>query len=155
LKRVINCFKIISIYILCVSVWVSVCLFESNKCQNGWTHRIKNLCGISHDPREGLWIIKILKISPQQNSILIKFWKSTTFFYKIWKLLFCYYFTMYIHTDKMFTIEDSQVINKTYIIPGLLEVPVSSSCGTNLNQRAISFGWIYITFARINCLNFP
>ena len=141
MKRAINCFKIISIYILCVSVWVSVCLFESNKCQNGWTHRIKNLCGISHDPREGLWIIKISKISPQQ--------KFTTFFIKS-ALLFCYYFTMYIHTEKMFTIEDSQVINKTYItIPGLLEVPVSSSCGTNLNQRAISFGWKYIKFSII------
>ena len=33
-------------------------------------------------PREGLWLIKISKISLQQNSIFIKIWKSTNFFFK-------------------------------------------------------------------------
>ena len=47
---------------------------------------------VGHDPREGLWMVKILKISLQQNLIFIQFWKSTIFFYKI-RELFCYFYT--------------------------------------------------------------
>ena len=47
------------------------CLFVSNKRQI--------LCGTSHNPREGLWIIKISKINLHQNSIFIKFKNSTIF----------------------------------------------------------------------------
>ncbi len=40
-----------------------VCLFDvSNKRQNGWTDRAQIFCGTSHDHREGLWIINILKM---------------------------------------------------------------------------------------------
>ena len=39
--------------------WVGVCLFVSNKRQNGWSDLAQILCGTSHDPREGLRMIKI------------------------------------------------------------------------------------------------
>ena len=69
----------LSIYILCLSV----CLFVSNKRQHGWTDQALILCGTLHDPREGLWMIKISKISLQQQLIFIKFWKTTKYCYKI------------------------------------------------------------------------
>ena len=34
-----------------------VCLFVSNKRENGWTDRTQSLCGTSHDPRQDLGII--------------------------------------------------------------------------------------------------
>ena len=52
---------------------LSVCLFVSNKRQNGRTDRAQIFCGTSREPREGLWIIKISNISLYQNSIVIKF----------------------------------------------------------------------------------
>ena len=78
------------IYFTCLS-WRLVCLFVSNKRPNGWTDRAQILCRTSHDYREGLWIIKSLKISLQRNLLFIKFWKSTncflwnprTFFYSV------------------------------------------------------------------------
>ena len=57
------------------------CLFVSNKRQNGRTVRAQILCGISQDPREGLWMNKVSKISLQQNSIVIKFWKSANYLF--------------------------------------------------------------------------
>ena len=51
---------------------LSVCLFVSNKLQNGWTDRAQIFCGTSHDHREGLWMIKISNICLHQNSIIIK-----------------------------------------------------------------------------------
>ena len=53
----------------------SVCLFASNKRQNGWTDRVQILCGTSRDPREGLWIIKILIICVSKFYIFVKFWR--------------------------------------------------------------------------------
>ena len=38
-------------YILCLSV--------SDKRLNGWTNWAQNLCETLHNPREGLWTIKI------------------------------------------------------------------------------------------------
>ena len=52
-----------------------VCLFVSNKRQNGWTDRAQIFCRTSRDSREGLWKIKILNICLHQNSIVIKFLK--------------------------------------------------------------------------------
>ena len=71
-------------------------MFLTNKRQNGWTDRDQILCGTSRDPREGLWMIKITKICQQQNSIYIKFRKSTIFKKKIRKLfcLFLFLFTI-------------------------------------------------------------
>jgi len=40
---------------------LGVCLFVFSKRQNGWTDRAQIVWGNSRDPREGLWIIKILK----------------------------------------------------------------------------------------------
>ena len=67
--------------------WVSVCLFVSNKRQNGWTDRAQILCWTSCDPRKGLWMIKIAKICVLKFFIFEKFWKrakiimkSTNFF---------------------------------------------------------------------------
>ena len=62
---------------------LSVNLFVSNKCPNGWTDRVQIFCGTLRDPREGSWMIKTSKICLQQNSIFNKFetfWKSTKFF---------------------------------------------------------------------------
>ena len=50
------------INLACLSVCLFVCLFVSNKRQNGWTDRAQIFCGTSRDPREGLWMIEILKI---------------------------------------------------------------------------------------------
>ena len=58
-----------------MSVCLSVCLFVSNKRQNGWTDRAQIFCGTSRDSRKGLWIIKISNICLHQNSIVIKFFK--------------------------------------------------------------------------------
>ena len=86
-----------SIYKFGLSVCLSVCLFESNKRQNGWTDRAQIFCGTSRDSREGLWIIKISNICLHKIRfplIFLKFWKSTKLFVKIRELfLFC--FTMY------------------------------------------------------------
>ena len=49
------------IYLYINLAWVSVCLFVSNKRQNGWTNRAHIFCGSSRDPREGLWMIKFKK----------------------------------------------------------------------------------------------
>ena len=76
-----------SIYKFGLSVCLSVCLFVSNKRQNGWTDRAQIFCGTSCDPREGLWMIKFSKIWIYQNLIFenfenprIFFWKSAKFF---------------------------------------------------------------------------
>ena len=59
----------ISLYINIL--FLSGCLFVSNKLQNGWTDRVQIFWGSPPDPREGLWI---------QNLPLTKF-----DFWKIWK----------------------------------------------------------------------
>ena len=69
------------IRIYALLVCMPVCLFLPNKRQNDWTDRAQILYGTSHDPRERT--IKILKIRLRQNSIVIKFRKSTIFFLHI------------------------------------------------------------------------
>ena len=71
------------IYFVCLSS----SLFVSNKLQNYWTDRAQILCMISHDPKESLWMIKISKISLQQNLIFVKFW-NPRFFHKIRELFY-------------------------------------------------------------------
>ena len=46
----------ISIYKFGLSACLFVCLFVSNKRQNGWTDRAKFFCGTSRDHRKGLWM---------------------------------------------------------------------------------------------------
>ena len=56
-------YRVTNIYIYTLLVFLSVCLFfcpfVSIKPQNGWTDKAKIVCGTLHDPREGLWNIKI------------------------------------------------------------------------------------------------
>ena len=40
-------------YIFFMYVWLSDCLFVSNKRQNNWNDWAQILCGTSHDTREG------------------------------------------------------------------------------------------------------
>ena len=65
-------YSVLSIYKFGLSVCLSVCLFVSNKRQNGWTDQAQIFCGTSRDHREGLWMIKILNICLHQNSIFLK-----------------------------------------------------------------------------------
>ena len=91
-------------YILCLSVlsWVFACLFVSNKHQNDWTNPAQILCATSHDPREGLWMIKIKKLV--SNKILFSLnWKPRNYFYKIRELFLFLFYNAY--KEKMFTIE--------------------------------------------------
>ena len=81
-----------SIYKFGLSVCLSVCLFVSNKRQNGWTDRAQIFCGTSRDPREGLWMIKFSKICLHQNSIFKNFENPRIFFWKSAKF-FCYLLT--------------------------------------------------------------
>ena len=62
------CLRLIYIckYFACLSVWVSVCLYPINVRQNDWTEPAQN------DPREGLWMLKITKMS---NSFYFLFLK--------------------------------------------------------------------------------
>ena len=105
---------------------LSVCLFVSNKRQNGWTDRAQILCGISQAPGKVYKWSKLKKIvfkvfyfckknlnfeNPriffykirEQNSISNKFSKSTKFFYEIRELFFCFFF-FNVHKENMFTI---------------------------------------------------
>ena len=68
---------------VCLSVWVFVCLFASNKRQNGWTDQAQIFCVISRDPREGLWMIKFSKTCLHQNSIFENFENPRILFCKI------------------------------------------------------------------------
>ena len=57
-----------------------------------------NLCGTSHDPREGFWMVRIYNFPKHFN------------FRKIWKIcdFFCYCFTMYkekTHTEQQLKVE--------------------------------------------------
>ena len=67
-----NEFYTTSIFKFGLSVCLSICLFVSNKSQNGWTDRAQIVCGTSRDPREGLWMIEILNICLHQNSMYTK-----------------------------------------------------------------------------------
>jgi len=84
---------------------VSVCLFVSNKRQNGWTDRAQIFCGTSRDPREGLWMIENLNICLHQNSIFIKFFKILKIheiFCENPRIIFVLFYN--VHKEKMFTI---------------------------------------------------
>ena len=58
---------------------LSVCLFVSNKRQNGWTDRAQIFCGTSRYFREGLWMIKIFKKCFVKK---FKFLKIREYFFK-------------------------------------------------------------------------
>ena len=86
--------KLQSIYKFSLSVCLGVCLFVSNKRQNGWTDRAQIFGVTSQDPREGLWMIKFSKICLYQNSIFENFENPRNFFSKIREIFcFCYLLT--------------------------------------------------------------
>ena len=78
-----------------------VCLFVSNKRQNGWTARANIFCGISRDPREGLWMIKFSKICLHQNLILENFKNPQKMFSKICEI-FCFWYLLTRRTPMYF-----------------------------------------------------
>jgi len=95
----------VSIYKFGLSVCLFVCLFVSNKRQNGWTDRAQIFCGTSRDPRKGLWMIKILNICLHQNSIFIKFFKILKIheiFCENPRIIFVLFYD--VHKENMFTI---------------------------------------------------
>ena len=98
-----NANAIIYIYTLLVCLSVGL-FFVSNKRPNGWHDRAKVLCGTSHNPGEGLWMIKISKISLQWNLIVIHFLKSWKLFDKFHKLIVLFLFYN-VHKENIFTIE--------------------------------------------------
>ena len=84
---------------------MGVCLFVSNKRQNGWTDRAQIFCGTSRDPREGLWMIKVSNICLHQNSIFIKFLKILKiheFFCENPRIIFVVFYD--VRKENMFTI---------------------------------------------------
>ena len=101
-----NTFKTnLLLYKFGLSVCLSVCLFVSNKRQNGWTDRAQIFCGTSREPREGLWIIKISNICLYQNSIVIKFLKILKIreiFCENPRIIFILFYD--VHKENMFTI---------------------------------------------------
>ena len=79
--------------------WVSVYLFVSNKRQNGSTNQANIFCGTSHDPREGLWMLKGTK---NGCSKVFDFCKISELFKNPWTFFVCfrlYKETMLFHLD--------------------------------------------------------
>ena len=82
-----------------------VCLFVSNKRQNGWTDRAQIFWGTSRDHRKGLWMIKISNICLHQNSIFIKFVKILKIhdiFCENPRIIFVLFYD--VHKENMFSI---------------------------------------------------
>ena len=75
--------SLIGIYYLlgCLGVCMFVCIQYTSKRLN---RSSPILCGTSHDPREGLWMIQFTKFCLQQNSIHEIFFNPQTF------LCFCF-----------------------------------------------------------------
>ena len=95
-----------------LSWWVSVCVFFSNKHQNGWTDPVQ-ICLLDLLWPQGRFMNdQNLKNSLQQNSISIKFWKSTKFFDKIRKVFLFSFSNVY--KEKMFTISSITAISSNY-----------------------------------------
>ena len=89
----------------CLFVCLGVCLFASNKRQNTKTDRAQIFCGTSRDPREGLWMIKIVNTCLHQNSISIKFIKILKIheiFCENPRIIFVFFYD--VHKENMFTI---------------------------------------------------
>ena len=93
------------INLACLSVWVFVWLFLSNKRHNGWTDRGQIFCETSRDHREGLWMIKISNICLHQNSIfikLLKILKIQEIFCENPRIIFVLFYD--VHKENMFAI---------------------------------------------------
>ena len=124
-----------SIYKFGLSVCLCVCLFVSNKRQNGSTDRAQIFCGTSRDYREGLWMIEILNICLHQNSIVIKFLqilKIHQFFCENPRIIFVLFYD--VHKENMFTInlEDGR------------EAPSKATFVINIHEYYIRETWYLI-----------
>ena len=84
-----------SMYKFSLAVLVFVCLFISDKGQNGWTDRAQILCVTSRDPRECIWMIKVLKICVLKFFIFVKFWKCAKNTMKSANFFFGFCFILY------------------------------------------------------------
>ena len=103
---------------------MSVCLFVSNERLN---RSGPKLARDSHDPRADLGMIKISKINLPQNSIFMKFWKSTKFLIK--STNFCFCFTMDTKRKCSIEIEDGREVpwkSSIYIYVACLSVQKST-----------------------------
>ena len=60
------------LYLAFLSVCLSVLIYPKNVVKRG-TYRAQILCGSSHDPRKGLWMLKITKICVQKLMIFDRF----------------------------------------------------------------------------------
>ena len=89
-------------YIFCLSVLVFLAMFVSNKRQNGWTDRAQILCGTSHDPREGLWRIKISKLASNKIRFSLNLKNPRNFFIKSANFFSLFY---NVYNYKLFTIK--------------------------------------------------
>ena len=99
-------FSLISIYILCLSICMFVCLFG---CLFGCSFVFIQKKRMNRSGPNFVWDLtwpqgmfmncQISKISLQQNSIFIKFWKYTKFFDKIRKF-FCFLFCFTIYKKR-------------------------------------------------------
>ena len=97
-RQIYNWFDFCYLFVCFLFVLVFVCLFVSNKRQNGWTDRAQILCRTSRDPREGLWMIKIKKSCVLKFFIfvqILKSWKSANFLFLFFN----------VYNENMFTIE--------------------------------------------------
>ena len=129
---------------VCLGVMVSVCLFVSNKRQNGWTDRAQIFCGTSRDSREGLWIIKFSNICLHQNSIVIKFFKILKIreiFCENPRIIFILFYD--VHKENMFrtNLEDGR------------EAPSKASIvywSTILTR--ITTGWVHVRYTGVKYL---
>ena len=91
-----------------------VCLFVSNKRQNGWTDRAQIFCGTSRDPREGYeWskfqILVSIKIRSPFN--VLNFENPQNFFENP-RIIFVLFYD--VHKENMFTINLEDVREAPY-----------------------------------------
>ena len=88
------------IYIYTLLVYLSVCLYPMKRLNQLSQNFVRDLTW----PQGRFMDDQISKISPQQNSIFIQFWKSTkSFFYKLRATFYLLCYKVY--KEKMFTIE--------------------------------------------------
>ena len=68
--------------IIFVFVLFVIILFVANRLQNGWTDLAQIIHGTSHDPMEGFWMIKFLKLASCRNfKFSLNFENTRNFFF--------------------------------------------------------------------------
>ena len=103
-----------SIFKFGLSVCLSICLFVSNKSQNGWTDRAQIFCGTSRDLREGLWMIKILKKFVLKSFWFLKNFENAQKNNMISANFFCFCFILYKPIGSNFFVGHQVTTGKVY-----------------------------------------